>query len=89
MKRKDDDKCSQRSEKKPRYDRRESREFKFPLLKHNNYTILNTARTNILMEIQDKDFVNQPGKQSGNLEHRDRRKYCRFQRDHGHDTENC
>lgn len=41
------------------------------------------------MEIRDKDIVNWPYKLRGNKEHGDRKKYCHFYYNLGHDTEDC
>lgn len=44
-----------KSNKRLRTKRRES---KLPSLKYNNYTLLNTARTNIVIEIRDRNIMN-------------------------------
>lgn len=56
-------------------------------MKYNNYTSLNTAQTNILMETRDKQYMNWLGKLRGNPKIRDRRKYYRFYCDYGHNIE--
>lgn len=45
-----------------RSDKFDKRKSKLPLLKHNNYTFMNTTCANILMEIQDKNSVKWVGK---------------------------
>ena len=54
-----------------------------------DYTRLNTARSQILMEIErekdlrwPKPLRTDPGKRNGN-------QYCRFHKDVGHDTDDC
>lgn len=78
-----------RYDKRPRSDRRES---KPPPLRYNNYIPLNTARTNILIEICDRNIVNWLSKLRGNPNLEGRKKYYlyyHFHKDHEHDKEEC
>ncbi|XP_050233364.1 uncharacterized protein LOC126681853 [Mercurialis annua] len=63
----------------PRYDPRDD---------ENNFTPLNTSRTNVLMWIKEnvKNVVWPPKMKA---EIRDTRKYCKFHKDYGHDTDSC
>ena len=49
-----------------------------------------TAPVNqVLMQIKDKEALTYPGKLKGDPNRRSKDKYCRFHRDHGHDTADC
>ena len=41
------------------------------------------------MQIKDKEALTYPRKLKGDPNRRSKNKYCRFHRDHGHDTTNC
>ena len=41
------------------------------------------------MQIKDEEALTYPGKLKGDLNRRSKDKYCRFHRDHGHDTADC
>ena len=43
----------------------------------------------VLMQIKDEEALTYPGKLKGDPNRRSKNKYCRFHRDHGHDTTNC
>ena len=43
----------------------------------------------VLMQIKDKGVLTFPSKLKGDPNKRSRDKYCRFHRDHGHDTADC
>lgn len=64
IKKKQNDDRSERTKKKSQFKRRVS---KLPLLKYNNCISLNTACTNILIEIHNEDIVNLLSKLIGNL----------------------
>nr|XP_009409708.1 PREDICTED: uncharacterized protein LOC103991894 [Musa acuminata subsp. malaccensis] len=48
---------------------------------------LNAPRTEIFLQIKEKDLLRPPNPVKPT--HKDRSKYCRFHRDYGHDTEDC
>lgn len=75
-----------------RYEKRQKsnkRESKLLPLRYNSYTPLNTALINILIKIRDRYIVNWPGKLRDNPVIKDRKKYCPFHQDHGHNTKEC
>ena len=41
------------------------------------------------MQIKDEEALTYPEKLKGDLNRRSKDKYCRFHRDHGHDTADC
>ena len=43
----------------------------------------------VLMQIKDEEALTYPGKLKGDPNRRSKDKYCRFHRDHGHDTADC
>ncbi|RWV87631.1 hypothetical protein GW17_00050350 [Ensete ventricosum] len=48
---------------------------------------LNSTRTEILFQIREKGLLKAPNPIKTHSERRDKRRYCRFHREHGHDTE--
>ena len=60
-----------------------------PPRKYQEYTALNQPQSQILMEIHDQEEYEPPRKMLAPPEKRNRRKYCRFHKDHGHDTDEC
>lgn len=60
-----------------------------PLPLYEKYTPLRDSRANILMEIKDQHTLKWPEEMRTPLERRDKSKYCRFHRDHGHNTDDC
>ena len=70
-------------------DRREDRRSKPPTGKFISFTPLTASINQVLMQIKDKGALKFSGKLKGDLNKRSRDKYCRFHRDHGHDTSNC
>ena len=54
-----------------------------------SFTPLNTPIDQVLMHIKDEGALTFPGKRKGDPSKRSRDKYCRFHRDHGHDTFKC
>ncbi|XP_030958623.1 uncharacterized protein LOC115980529 [Quercus lobata] len=69
----------QRDEKRPRP----------PIGRFSNFTPLTAPIDQVLMQIKDEGALTFPGKLKGYPNKRPRDKYCRFHRDHGHDTGNC
>ncbi|GAV91606.1 hypothetical protein CFOL_v3_34998, partial [Cephalotus follicularis] len=60
-----------------------------PIPSYNNFAPLLDTRTRILTVEQDKVPFQWPEKLRTSAENRNVEKYCRYQRDHGHDTEEC
>ena len=76
--------------KKPRTgDRRDKRHSKPLGGRFTNFTPLNAPLDQVLMQIKDKGTLTFPGKLKSDPTKRSRNKYCRFHRDHGHDTTDC
>ncbi|XP_059639573.1 uncharacterized protein LOC132281943 [Cornus florida] len=57
--------------------------------KYNNYTLLDTSVEQVFLQIQDNASLKWPPKLKVDPTKRSRDKYCRFHRDHGHNTEDC
>ena len=57
--------------------------------KFTSFTLLTALIDQVLMQIKDEGALMFPGKLKGDLSKRLRDKYCRFHRDHGHDTADC
>ena len=55
----------------------------------NHFTPLNAPIDHIFMQIKDDSALKWLGKLMTNPDRRAKDKYCRFYRDHGHNTENC
>ena len=53
------------------------------------YSPLNVPLEQVLMQIKDDPSLKWPEKMKGDPNKRNRNKYCRFHRDHGHDTDEC
>ncbi|XP_030969721.1 uncharacterized protein LOC115989997 [Quercus lobata] len=60
-----------------------------PLGRSQNYTPLNAPLNQVLMQIKDDPSLKWPEKMKGDPNKRNKNKYCRFHRDHGHDTDEC
>ena len=76
--------------KKPRIgDRRNERRSKPPRGRFMSFTPLNAPLDQVLMQIKDEGALTFPGKLKSDPTKRSRNKYCRFHRDHGHDTTDC
>ncbi|XP_052177503.1 uncharacterized protein LOC127791560 [Diospyros lotus] len=53
------------------------------------FTPLNAPRAEILATIEGKDYLKKPRPMKAPSDKRNRNKYYRFHRDHGHDTKEC
>ena len=60
-----------------------------PSARNQQYTPLNTPLEQVLMQIKDDPSLKWPKKMKGDPNKRNRNKYFRFHRDHGHDTDEC
>ncbi|XP_052209289.1 uncharacterized protein LOC127812798 [Diospyros lotus] len=54
-----------------------------------NYIPINASRAEILLALEDKNYLWHPPPLRSPPNTRSKNKYCRFHRDHGHDTEDC
>ncbi|XP_021600670.2 uncharacterized protein LOC110606223 [Manihot esculenta] len=52
-------------------------------------TPLNASRAEVLMAVQNKEFLQWPKPMRAEASQRDPNKYCQYHRTHGHDTNNC
>ncbi|XP_065622630.1 uncharacterized protein LOC136064614 [Quercus suber] len=76
--------------KKGRMEDKKDREKKVgPSARNQQYTPLNVPLEQILMQIKDEPSLKWPEKMKEDPNKRNRNKYCRFHRDHGHDTDEC
>ncbi|XP_065616508.1 uncharacterized protein LOC136061955 [Quercus suber] len=60
-----------------------------PSARNQNYTPLNAPFDQVLMQIKDDPSLKWPEKMKGDPNKCNKNKYCRFHRDHGHDTDDC
>ena len=56
---------------------------------YSNYTTLNAPLDQVLMQIKDDPSLKWPDKMKGVPRKRNKSKYCRFHRDHGHYMDEC
>ena len=75
--------------KKGRTEDRKERDNKKsgPSARNQQYIPLNVPLEHVLMQIKDDPSLKWPEKMKGDPNKRNRNKYCRFHRDHGHDTD--
>lgn len=77
-------------EKTSQYNRkRDNRKARHPFGQIINFTSLNTPLDQVLMQIKDDPALNWPEKLKEDPNKRSKKKYCRFHRDHEHDTSKC
>ncbi|GAV58301.1 hypothetical protein CFOL_v3_01835 [Cephalotus follicularis] len=69
--------------------RDDSSKGRAPILAYNNFAPLLDTHTRILAVEKDKVPIQWPEPLRSPAEKRDTEKYCRYHRDHGHDTEKC
>ena len=60
-----------------------------PSARNQQYMPLNIPLEQVLMQIKDDPSLKWPEKMKGDPNKRNRNKYCRFHRDHGHDINEC
>ncbi|XP_077242376.1 uncharacterized protein LOC143882870 [Tasmannia lanceolata] len=84
-----DDRNQDRHHAKQRRDDKVVRRDKSPHRREENFTPLNTSRRHILAAISGEEFIKWPTPMISKGNRRDKSKYCRFHRDHGHDTDDC
>ena len=77
--------------KKGRTEERKDRDNKKlgPLAWNQQYTPLNVPLKQVLMQIKDDPSLKWPEKMKGDPNKRNRNKYCRFRKDHWHNTNEC
>ena len=77
--------------KKGRVEEKKDRDNKKagPSTRNQQYTPLNAPLEQVLMQIKDDPSLKWPEKMKGDPNKRNQNKYCRFHRDHGHDTDEC
>ncbi|XP_077219670.1 uncharacterized protein LOC143853841 [Tasmannia lanceolata] len=74
---------------KLRRDDKAPRRERSPQRREENYTPVNTSRRSILAAIEGEEFVRWSTRMISKGNKRDKSKYCKFHRDHGHDTDEC
>ena len=77
--------------KKGRTEERKDRDNKKPgpSARNQQYTPLNVPLEQVLMQVKDDPSLKWSKKMKGDPNKRNRNKYCRFHRDHGHDMDGC
>ena len=77
--------------KKGRVEEKKDRDNKKvgPSARNQQYTPLNAPLEQVLMQIKDDPSLKWPEKMEGDPNKRNQNKYCRFHRDHRHDTDEC
>ena len=88
-KRQNDTRQDQGRKKAQTGDRRDKRHPKLPGGRFTSFTPLTAPVDQVLMQIKDEEARTYPGKLKGDPNRRLKDKYCRFHRDHCHDTIDC
>ncbi|XP_065638023.1 uncharacterized protein LOC136071090 [Quercus suber] len=70
-------------------ERRDDRRSEPPTGRFTSFTPLTVPIDQVLMQIKDEGTLTFPGKLKGDTNKRSKDRYCRFHRDHGHDTADC
>ena len=70
-------------------DRRDERHSKPSGGRFTSFTPLIPPIDQVLMQIKDEEVQTYLGKLKGDFNRRSKNKYCRFHRDHDHDTADC
>ena len=60
-----------------------------PPTRNQNYTPLNAPLDQVFIQIKDDPSLKWPEKMKGDPNKRNKNKYCRFHRDHGHNKDEC
>ena len=87
--RQDDTRQDQGRKKPLTGDQRDEWRPKPPRGRFMRFTPLTAPINQVLMQIKDEEALTYPGKLKGDPNRCSKDKYCRFHRDHGHDTANC
>ena len=85
----EDARQDQRRKKLRTRERRDERRPKPLGGRFTSFTLLNAPLDQVLIQIKDEGTLTFPGKLKSDLSKRSRYRYCRFHRDHGHDTAHC
>ena len=70
-------------------EQQEDRRSKPPTGRFSSFTLLTALIDQVLMQIKDEGVLTFPGKLKEDPNKRSKNKYCRFHRDHDHDTSDC
>ena len=87
--RQDDIRQDQGRKKARTGDRWDERRPKPPGGRFTSFPPLTALVDQVLMQIKDEEALTYPGKLKGDPNKHSKDKYCRFHRDHGHDTTDC
>ena len=87
--RQDDIRLDQGCKKARMGDQQDERRPKSPGERFTSFTPLTAPVDQVLMQIKDEEALTYPRKLMGDPNWRSKDKYCRFHRDHSHDTADC
>lgn len=68
---------------------KDNRGPRIPQSRYFGYTPFNVPREQLLMQIRDLDLLRKPKEIRTAPNRRDKSKYCRYHRDHNHNTNDC